>query len=44
MGCQPEWMKSAAEADMLDATMTMIMMLLLALVATVVGAESNDLG
>lgn len=29
---------------MLDATMTMIMMLLLALVATVVGAESNDLG
>lgn len=29
---------------MLDVTMTMIMMLLLALVATVVGAESNDLG
>ena len=29
---------------MLDTTMTMIMMLLLALVATVVGAESNDLG
>jgi len=29
---------------MLDATMTMIMMLLLALVATVLGAEPNDLG
>jgi hypothetical protein len=27
-----------------DATMTMLMMLLLAFVATVVGAEKNDLG
>jgi hypothetical protein len=33
-----------AGGPVLDATSTMIMMLLLALVATVVGAESNDLG
>ena len=29
---------------MLDATMTMLMMLLLVLVATFLGAETNDLG
>lgn len=29
---------------MLDATMTMFMMLLLVLVATFLGAETNDLG
>ena len=35
-----DMLNGQAEARMLDATMTVIMMLLLALVATLVGAES----
>jgi hypothetical protein len=40
-----EWAEDPlAEADSMDATMTMLMMLLLALVATVLGTDHNDLG